>query len=149
MAMGIDRAGDDDLILEAMAVASARLQSQAEELERVKAERDWAKAEVARYWSSGDISAWVRAADEKGLGHFGKKLKGMFNRAMKAEDEARETHARAEAAEARIAELEAALEPFAVNPSARLDDELWTIRTSAGAVRHAHRLLNKGHSNAD
>lgn len=66
-------------------------------------ERDEARAEVARYWTSGDITPWVTLAEEKGLGHFGKKLKGMFNRAISAED-------RAEAAEADAARMRGALE---------------------------------------
>ena len=84
----------------------ARLQ---EQLEAVTRERDEAKAEVARYWTSADMKPWCDLAESKGLGHFGKKLKGMFSRAMKAEDEARIEFDRAEAAEARAARLEAAL----------------------------------------
>jgi hypothetical protein len=72
-----------------------------------------AKAEVARYWTSADMKPWVDLAESKGLGHFGKKLKGMFSRAMKAEDEARAADARAEAAEAEIERLREGLKPFA------------------------------------
>ena len=104
----------------------ARLQEQVETLTK---ERDEAKAEVARYWTSADIKPWVELAEAKGLGHFGSKLKGMFSRAMKAEDDGRIEYARAEAAEAERDRLREALRDVRTaimdaDPSV-LVDSLW------------------------
>lgn len=80
------------------------------EVERLTGERDEAKAEVARYWTSADLKPWVDKAKEKGLGHFGKKLKGMFSRAAAAE---RRELVEANRADALQAQLEKALDDAA------------------------------------
>lgn len=90
-------------------------------IERLVAERDEARSEVARYWTSADLTPWVNLAEEKGLGHFGKKLKGMFNRAMTAEGASR---AYAEALR-QIADLDAV--------ESALDPE-WTITRARQAL---------------
>lgn len=87
-----------------MASRAETAEARVRELEAELAE---AKSEVARYWTSADIKPWCDLAEEKGLGHFGKKLKAMFSRAMKAEDDARIEFDRAEVAEARLSSIEA------------------------------------------
>jgi len=83
--------------------ADARITALQAEVERLTKERDDARQEVARYWTSADMRPWVEMADGKGLPQFGKKLLGMFNRAMNAEDEARRECARATIAEPSLA----------------------------------------------
>lgn len=93
-------------------------------IERLVAERDEARAEVARYWTSADMTPWVNLAEEKGLGHFGKKLKGMFNRAMTAEAASR-SYAEALRQIADLDEVESALDPE------------WTINRARQALKDA------------
>lgn len=78
--------------------AKARVTTLERELEE-------AQAEVARYWTSADLTPWVELAESKGLGHFGKKLKGMFNRAMNAEASARASQAEVERLKAALNDL--------------------------------------------
>jgi len=115
------------------------------EVERLTRERDEAKAEVARYWTSADMKPWCDLAEKKGLGHFGKKLKGMFSRAMAAEESSRVEFARAESAEALLAEAVEAAKTAeakivgmyrAITPHANYDNEL-TINGHCSGNRFA------------
>ena len=101
-------------------LTATALETLSAELERVKGERDEAREEVARYWTSADMTPWVELAESKGLGHFGKKLKGMFNRAINAEARAERAEASLGVAETEIiclnkmlGDARKALEPFA------------------------------------
>jgi len=78
----------------------------------LQAEVERHKSECASYWVSADMRPWVDLAESKGLGHFGKKLKGMFSRAIKAEQSSVEAHNKIEflyadltAAQARVKKL--------------------------------------------
>jgi uncharacterized protein YhaN len=126
------------------------LSQEREAREKAERERDEARAEVARYWTSADVKPWVELAEGKGLGHFGRKLKGMFSRAMKAEDDARFEFERAEAAESSLAEAKRLLKPLAdakghfdghVRDEDTVEIALRNIR--AHHVRAAARFLNE------
>lgn len=110
-----------------------------DELSKISAKLAEAKAEVARYWTSADMKSWCDLAEEKGLGHFGKKLRGMFSRAIKAEDDARAEHERAERAEAQLAALIAADEQR-VRDISRLTIERDEARAQ---LAEAHKALEQ------